>query len=41
MRDPDGKTIESVELGPGMHVSVPHKASRAGVDLTQPLILDG
>ena len=41
MRDPDGKTIELVELGPGMHVPELHKAAAAGVDLSNPLIMDG
>jgi catechol 2,3-dioxygenase-like lactoylglutathione lyase family enzyme len=41
MRDPDGKTIELVELGPGMHVPELHKAAAAGVDLSDPLIMDG
>jgi len=41
MRDPDGKTIELVELGPGMHVPELHKAADAGVDLADPLIMDG
>ena len=41
MRDPDGKTIELVELGPGMHVPELHKAAVAGVDLSNPLIMDG
>ena len=41
MRDPDGKTIELIEPGPGMQVSELHKAARAGVDLTKPLIMDG
>ena len=41
MRDPDGKTIELVELGPGMHVPELHRAAQAGVDLSDPLIMDG
>ena len=41
MRDPDGKTIELIEPGPGMQVSGLHKAARAGIDLTKPLIMDG
>ncbi len=41
MRDPDGKTIELVELGPGMHVPELHKAADAGIDLSDPLIMDG
>lgn len=41
MRDPDGKTIELVELGPGMQVPALHRAAAAGVDLSDPLILDG
>ncbi len=41
MRDPDGKTIELVELGPGMHVPELHKAADAGCDLADPLIMDG
>ena len=41
MRDPDGKTIELVELGPGMRVPELHKAAEAGVDMSDPLIMDG
>jgi catechol 2,3-dioxygenase-like lactoylglutathione lyase family enzyme len=41
MRDPDGKTIELVEVGPGMQVAELHKAADAGFDLKNPLIMDG
>ena len=41
MRDPDGKTIELVELGSGMRVPELHKAADEGVDLLNPLIMDG
>jgi hypothetical protein len=41
MRDPDGKTIELVERGPGMYVSELHKAADRGVSLTDPIIMDG
>ena len=41
MRDPDGKTIELVERGPGMYVSERHKAADRGVSLTDPIIMDG
>ena len=41
MRDPDGKTIELVQPGPGMHAAALHEAAAAGVDLNDPLIMDG
>lgn len=41
MRDPDGKTIELVELGKGLEVPELHKAADAGFDLSNPLIMDG
>ena len=39
--EPTRKTIELIEPGPGMQVSALHKAARAGIDLTKPLIMDG
>jgi catechol 2,3-dioxygenase-like lactoylglutathione lyase family enzyme len=41
MRDPDGKTIELVELGSGMRVPELHKAADEGFDLLNPLVMDG
>ncbi len=41
MRDPDGKTIELVQPGPGMQIPALHQAAQAGVDLSNPLIMDG
>ena len=41
MRDPDGKTIELVEPGPGMKASALHEAASAGVSLDDPLVMDG
>ena len=41
MRDPDGKTIELVELGPGMRVPALHEAAARGVSLDDPLVMDG
>ncbi|NIP14140.1 MAG: hypothetical protein GWM88_05160 [Pseudomonadales bacterium] len=41
MRDPDGKTIELVEPGPGMKAPGLHAAAQRGVSLDDPLIMDG
>ena len=44
MRDPDGKTIEFIETGPGMTAEALHKASEKGVRYTSfedPLVMDG
>lgn len=41
MRDPDGKTIELVEPGPGMRISALHEAATKGVSLDAPLVMDG
>ena len=41
MRDPDGKTIELVELGSGMRVPELHKAADEGFDLLSPLVMNG
>lgn len=41
MRDPDGKTIELIEPGPGMRVPALHQAAARGVALDEPLVMDG
>lgn len=41
MRDPDGKTIEFIEAGPGMTSKALHKSAKKGVSLDDPLIMDG
>ena len=41
MRDPDGKTIEFIETGPGMKHAALHEAAKGGVSLNDPLILAG
>ena len=41
MRDPDGKTIEFIQPGPGMTAKALHEAAEAGVDIHDPLIMDG
>ena len=44
MRDPDGKTIEFIETGPGMTAQALHKAAKKGVRYTtfdDPLLMDG
>ena len=41
MRDPDGKTIEFIETGPGMEVPALHEAAKKGVSLDDPLIVSG
>jgi len=41
MRDPDGKTIELIEAGPGMRAPALHEAAARGVSLDEPLVMDG
>lgn len=41
LRDPDGKTIELIEMGPGMRVDALHRAANAGVRLDRPQIVHG
>ncbi len=41
MRDPDGKTIEFIEAGPGMNAQALHAAAEKGVELDDPIIMDG
>ncbi|MFN3232050.1 MAG: VOC family protein [Alphaproteobacteria bacterium] len=41
MRDPDGKTIEFIEAGPGMEISALHQAAKEGRSLDDPLVVHG
>ncbi|MDA0339153.1 MAG: VOC family protein [Proteobacteria bacterium] len=41
MRDPDGKTIEFIEAGPGMETKGLNEAARRGVSLDDPLVVHG
>ena len=41
MRDPDGKTIEFIQAGPGMTANALHIASEKGVSLDDPIVMDG
>lgn len=41
MRDPDGKTFEFIQPGPGMSASALHIAADKGVAVDDPIVMDG
>lgn len=41
LRDPDGKTIELIEAGPGMQIGALHEAAARGVRLDRPQVVHG